>query len=254
VRKWHDASSDHVREFWVTELTITTWNIHSLIGRDARFDLDRIAAVIRETSPDVVALQELGDFRGRIPRGSIERLADALGLPLAFGAAIERDGRRYGNGVLTKLPIAGSWKHDLRGFLEPRNVLRADIDLGSSRLVLFSVHLGLVPFERGGQVRSFARVLDDPTLRDVPVLLGGDFNHWPLWPDRPLERLGFEDIARRLGRRRPTFPSDGPFLRLDRFYSNSLVRPVEVRVHATPLARVASDHLPLVVRVALARR
>jgi endonuclease/exonuclease/phosphatase family metal-dependent hydrolase len=122
------------------------------------------------------------------------------------------------------------------------------------RLVLFSVHLGLVPFERGGQVKSFARVLDDPTLRDVPVLLGGDFNHWPPWRDRPLERLGFEDVAQRLDRRRPTFPSGGPFLRLDRFYANSLVRPLEVRVHATPLSRMASDHLPLVVRVALAGR
>lgn len=234
----------------MSELTITTWNVHSLIGADGRCDVARVADGIRETSPDVVALQEFGDLRGE--RGAADRLADELQLSVVFGTTMERDGRRYGNAILTRLPIAGSWKYDLtRPPMEPRNVLRADLAVGTARLIFFSVHLGLVPFERGSQVKGLGRVLEDPAFRDAPVLLGGDFNHWPFWRDHPIERRGFVDVARKLERRRPTFPSDGPVLRLDRFYANASVRPLEVRVHDTPLARVASDHLPLVARIAV---
>jgi endonuclease/exonuclease/phosphatase family metal-dependent hydrolase len=37
-------------------IRLMTWNIHGGVGPDRRFDLDRIAAVIRRHAPDILAL------------------------------------------------------------------------------------------------------------------------------------------------------------------------------------------------------
>lgn len=112
------------------------------------------------------------------------------------------------------------------------------------------MHLGLVPFERGAQVKALGKhVL--PGL-EGPVVLCGDFNHW--WPRRDvaIEARGFADVAATLDAREKSFPSGGPFLRLDRVYVNALVRPLEVHVHRSALSERASDHLPLVCRFEVA--
>lgn len=38
-------------------LRVMTWNIHACVGTDSRYDPGRIADVIREQQPDVVALR-----------------------------------------------------------------------------------------------------------------------------------------------------------------------------------------------------
>ena len=43
----------------MTHLTVVSYNIHRGVGLDRRHDLDRIADVIAEVSPDVVGLQEV---------------------------------------------------------------------------------------------------------------------------------------------------------------------------------------------------
>ncbi|HZH03774.1 MAG TPA: endonuclease/exonuclease/phosphatase family protein, partial [Myxococcaceae bacterium] len=136
------------------ELTLVTYNIHSGIGGDGRFDLDRVVEVIEEARPDLVALQEVGDSRGVTPREDHpEYLAQRLGLQMAFGPNVVRGGRRYGNAVLSRMPILASHNYDLsvRG-REARGALRCDIDLGTRKpLHLFCVHLGLSGSERRAQ-------------------------------------------------------------------------------------------------------
>ena len=48
----------------------------------------------------------------------------------------------------------------------------------------------------------------------------------------------------------PSFPAAGPMLALDRIYARG-ARIVEIDVHASPAARRASDHLPIVAQVEL---
>jgi endonuclease/exonuclease/phosphatase family metal-dependent hydrolase len=79
-----------------------------------------------------------------------------------------------------------------------------------------------------------------------PTLLMGDLNEWYLW-GRPLRWLHahFNEIPATP----PTFPARRPLFALDRIWvapSGSLRR---LFGHATPLARVASDHLPLIAEV-----
>ncbi|MBI3722383.1 endonuclease/exonuclease/phosphatase family protein [bacterium] len=234
-------------------VTLVTYNVHSLVGTDGRYDPGRIAAVLRETGADIVCLQELGDFRGRVPGDAPEQLARELSMPMLFGTTIERDGRRYGNAILTRFPIVGRRKYDLSaGPLEPRKALRADLELAEGvRLGLVCVHLGLVPVERGAQVAA----LGDTVLPELdgPVVLCGDFNHWYFARDGAIARRELFDVARKLDREESTFPAGRAFFRLDRAYANRLVCPLEIRVHRSALSAQASDHLPVVFRFEVVR-
>jgi endonuclease/exonuclease/phosphatase family metal-dependent hydrolase len=83
-------------------------------------------------------------------------------------------------------------------------------------------------------------------------VLVGDFNAWssrsavPRWIRRQLT-----DAAVAARTTRATFPSVFPLVRLDRAYVGPAVRVLGCLVHDTSLARLASDHLPLVVELEL---
>jgi len=46
-----------------------------------------------------------------------------------------------------------------------------------------------------------------------------------------------------------TFPARWPLFSLDRIWISPRRRLLQVQVHASPLARIASDHLPLVAHI-----
>jgi endonuclease/exonuclease/phosphatase family metal-dependent hydrolase len=48
----------------------------------------------------------------------------------------------------------------------------------------------------------------------------------------------------------PSFPARLPLGRLDRVFAHHALKVAHAAVHATPLARTASDHLPVWVRLA----
>jgi endonuclease/exonuclease/phosphatase family metal-dependent hydrolase len=234
------------------ELTLVSYNIHSGIGTDGRFDLHRVGEVLRELNADIIALQEVGDYRGVTAReDQPEHLADLLGLHMAFGPNVVRNGRRYGNAILSRLPILKSKNYDLSvPRREARGALRCDLDLGAGRqLHVFCLHLGLSMRERR---RQEALLLSADILRDAvrndPVVVCGDFNYWGPGAVPGLVRKAIHDVALELGSRGRTYHSHFPMLRLDRIYVDSGVRPLSLHAHRTELATVASDHLPLVMR------
>ena len=71
---------------------VMTWNIHGALGRNRRFDLAKIIALIKRHDPDVIALQEV-DVRTR--RGGFVdeplELATALGMHYVYAASIKWD-------------------------------------------------------------------------------------------------------------------------------------------------------------------
>jgi endonuclease/exonuclease/phosphatase family metal-dependent hydrolase len=78
------------------------------------------------------------------------------------------------------------------------------------------------------------------------MLLMGDLNEWYLW-GRPLRWL--HSHFREMPEAPRTFPARRPMFALDRIWvapAGSLRRLVR---HASPLARIASDHLPLTAEV-----
>ena len=48
-----------------------------------------------------------------------------------------------------------------------------------------------------------------------------------------------------------TFPTKFPMLGVDHIFVNGALQPLSVTVHRSPLARVASDHFPLVAEFVL---
>jgi len=116
--------------------------------------------------------------------------------------------------------------------------------VGEGRMLkVVATHLGLRPAERREQVE---RLLELFTWHEQErAVLMGDVNEWFLW-GRPLKHLHrYFDRTRAVA----TFPSGRPVLALDRLWTHpgSILRGLEA--HATPLARVASDHLPLVASI-----
>jgi endonuclease/exonuclease/phosphatase family metal-dependent hydrolase len=84
-----------------------------------------------------------------------------------------------------------------------------------------------------------------------PTILMGDLNEWRLG-----DRSALNTLASVFGLPAavPSFPSRLPVLALDRIMANRPGLIETVQAHDTPLARLASDHLPIktVVKVGLA--
>ena len=223
-------------------LKIVSYNVHRAIGRDRRFSPQRILDVLREIDGDVVALQEVE----ACDSGSdmLAWLAEQTGMHAVAGTTLVRHDGHYGNGLLTRWPIRSSTLCDLswRG-REPRGAIAADLDVNGEPLRIVATHLGLRPAERRDQVTRLIKLFTD-VPQDKAVLIG-DLNEWFLW-GRPLRRL------HRYFKHTPhvaTFPSGWPCLALDRIWTHPRSLLKRLAVHRTPLARVASDHLPLVATV-----
>lgn len=226
-------------------LTVATWNIHGAVGCDRRFVPERIGQVLCEIDADVVALQEV-PLGGREGADLLAALRDACPGELVEGPTVATAARRYGNAVLSRHPMVAARSVDLSfGAREPRGALDADLICHGHPLRVVATHLGLSLAERRHQIARLLEVFDTDAM---PVILLGDINEWFAW-GRSLRWLvsHFQAVPAP-----PTFPSRWPVLALDRIWIRPRQRLLHVHVHASPLARVASDHLPLVARIGVA--
>jgi endonuclease/exonuclease/phosphatase family metal-dependent hydrolase len=229
-------------------LRVATYNIHTCVGVDGRRDPARIAAVLREIDPDIACLQEVDASRRRDPAADQwAYLGEATGLTVVAGRAMSERCGRFGNAILTRFPVLSARTIDLSvGDYEPRAAIDADLLVGERVLRVLATHFGLRLAERRWQVDRLMAALGEAPAANRPaahaVLLMGDLNEWRGRRGclRALDpRLGPGALPR-------TFPSWLPVLPLDRIYAAGPAVLREVQVYRSPLARLASDHLPLV--------
>lgn len=221
-------------------LRIASYNVHGCVGSDGGRDPGRVAEVILETGCDTIGLQEVHHA---------EMLAARTGFNLIEGAPHMWHDRHVGNALLTRRPVLDVRHHEY-GWegCEPRSALDVELDVDGDPVRVIVTHLGLKPVERRYQVGKILDLCRHSPL-DRRVLVLGDINEWlPL--GRPLRwmhaLLGHSPSER-------SFPSRWPIFALDRVW----VRPRDALLvfgaHRSPLARLASDHLPVKAIVAAHR-
>jgi endonuclease/exonuclease/phosphatase family metal-dependent hydrolase len=235
---------------------ILTYNVRHCLGIDGRLCFERIADVIASCEPDIVALQELDAHRAR--SGGVDQawaIADELRMEAHFFPAIREKDEAYGDAILTAHPCtlvkAGllptlRW----RPFMEPRGALWVTVQVGGAEIQVFNTHLGLLEALRLRQVGGLLGPdwIAHSDCRE-PVILAGDFNAIPgsRTYKRLAARLRDAETWRGTPRRQPTYPSRAPLLRLDHVFVSRSIEVLKAQVVRTPLARIASDHLPLLV-------
>jgi endonuclease/exonuclease/phosphatase family metal-dependent hydrolase len=226
-------------------LRVMTYNMHSGRGTDDRYDVGRIARVIRSYGPDLVALQEVDV--GRMRSGAIDQAAELgarLGLHVSFAPAIECGGERYGFATLSKTPASSARKIFLPGHTqlraEPRCALVTRHTWNGLELELINTHLSTLFREHPGQVAAIA----DASATDA-LVIAGDFNMTPMSPAYRLLRRGLRS-ATWMAR---TWPSYAPFAPIDHILFGGQLRLVHGSAWRGGPARHASDHLPVVAEL-----
>lgn len=219
-------------------IELVSYNVHGCVGWDGRADPGRVAAVLAEVGGDVVALQEVPPLE----RGGelfLNRVSAATGLKAIAGAELIGHFAHYGNALLTRFALKrmSTLNLGVKG-REPRGAINVELECTPVRINVIATHLGLSPAERRTQIQ---RILPIVTQQECPVVLLGDLNEWFTW-GRPLRWL-HAHFGRPPAPR--SFPSVCPTFRLDRIWVSRPSIITSVRAHSTPLARKASDHLPV---------
>lgn len=231
---------------------VLTFNILHGATTKGDFDLDVIAKVIKDTAPDLVALQEV-DFLTNRARGY--DLATELGwrtkmAPL-FGRAMPYDGGEYGEGVLSKYSFIRTRNLALPHSPgnEPRAALEVTTVLPSGDTIAFvGTHLDHLRDETDRVAQ--ARAINEAFAGNrYPTILAGDLNAVP--GSTPIDILEIQWMGA-YDKQAPasTFPSDDPRRKIDyiMFRPADQWRVVETRV--IPDA-IASDHCAYLVTLEL---
>jgi endonuclease/exonuclease/phosphatase family metal-dependent hydrolase len=237
-------------------MRLFTYNIHKGIGgRDRRYRIDRIVAVIEAQNPDIICLQEVarGSRRSRLddqPRLLTSYFHTAGNL---FQTNVRYTYGGYGNLLLSRWPIKSSHQVSLQmRRKKARGAQIAVIQTPEGPIHLAHWHLGLGEKERHWQVDHLLGHRLFRESEDLPTLLVGDTNDWRnTLAQATLGRCGFVQATHPISRFR-SFPAWLPVGSLDKVFRRGPVAIRAARIVRTKLAKKASDHLPLVIDFHLA--
>ncbi|MDF1858835.1 MAG: endonuclease/exonuclease/phosphatase family protein [Verrucomicrobiales bacterium] len=230
-------------------LRILCYNIHYGQGNDGVYELERLAEVIRESKPDIVALQEVDvvvERSGKVHQA--RKLGELTGMAVRYGPTQHYQGGLYGNAVLTNLPILDVLIHPLpyteatpEKTTYPRAAIAVTVKGPEGNPVRFiSTHFQHnVEEDRIEQAKAINQLFAGD---EIPSILAGDMNAVPgSEPINLLEKkwihAGKEPFA-------PTAPSKDPRSRIDYIFYRpaSSFEVISEKVIDEPMA---SDHCPV---------
>lgn len=158
-----------------TAIRVMTYNIHAGYGLDEALDLQRLADVMAYSGAQIIGLNEVDQATRR--SGYVDqatKLANLLGMHVAYGPNIYYQGGQYGNAILSRFPIVSVENISLPGTNgEKRGVLHAQIDCDGVLIHYLVTHLGLTAEENTLQLRYINKLVGELS---GPVVLVGDFN------------------------------------------------------------------------------
>jgi endonuclease/exonuclease/phosphatase family metal-dependent hydrolase len=236
-------------------MRLLSYNIHKGIGgQDRRYRLERIIEVIEAENPDLICLQEV--TRGVRRQGFDDQprlLARQFHNEMLFQQNVELRTGGYGNLILSRWPLETRHQISLRlGVKKPRGAQIVIVKSPEGPLHLVNFHLGLAERERHWQVGHLMAHRLFLEADGLPSLIAGDYNDWRNTLCRGcLKEHGFEQATAPPSRYR-SFPAYWPLGSLDKAFYRGGIEVKHVRISVSPMARRASDHLPLVVDFHLA--
>ncbi len=249
-------------------IRVMSYNVHRCIGTDGADSAARVADVVAEASPDVVALQELDEPPTNAAaeagaeaeaRHHAREIAEPLGMSVLFCRTFARAIGHYGHALLSRHPMTlkRSETFERRGSAtsEPRGAIWATVQFPTTVLNVVSTHLGL---SRGDRAHQSRILLGTNWLGNAnftsPGILCGDLN-------AVAHAMTYRRFAKTLRdaqrvapghKARATFPSRFPLLRVDHVFVSEGIRVAAVTIPSSRMARRASDHLPLIVDLEIA--
>ena len=247
------------------KLRIITYNIHRAIGLDRRYQPERIVKILADHDADIVLLQEVDEGA---PRSKGHDMAQEIAAELGYsyyaaGHNVSLRKGRYGNATLSRYPITRERNIDLTVGNHKRRGCQhtaIEIDTGGQsriRLDVFNLHLGLSPLERQRQAGMLMRSKEFTDIdQDAACIIGGDFNDWlsrlrALFVEGMSLRCATDTETRLRTRPIKTYPSFAPRGGLDRIYYRGNLRAISAMACRHQVARVASDHLPVIAEFEL---
>ncbi len=163
-------------------LRVLTYNIHHGEGTDKVFDYPRLAKLINDLAPDLVALQEVDVGTERVLGVDQAALLGKLcKMHHAFGQAMPYQGGRYGDAILSRFPIESVAVHPLpyQFEQEPRTAVEVRVTPeGIGPITFVSTHLCHQKVENRVQQTQRIKSLF-PKQGGNPTILAGDFNARP---------------------------------------------------------------------------
>lgn len=234
-----------------------TYNIHSCVNMDGKVRPERIAGVIAELSPDLVALQEVdADMPRTHNQNQAKILGSALGMDYRFFPVVTNGYQKYGLAMLSRFPFQNvrvDWLPalfpKLKFNLQKRGVMWAILETSSGPVHFFNTHLSLIKLERRKQLKALlGKDWLTAVPKDEPLIFCGDLNAVALSPvyrrlSRDLTDAQKNSVHSK--RPQPTFPSRNPLFRIDHIFISRHFRSLNTVVPINANSRLASDHLPL---------
>jgi endonuclease/exonuclease/phosphatase family metal-dependent hydrolase len=237
-----------------SSLRLMSYNIK--YGAVSGLDLGKIAAVIKESNPDVIGLQEVDEGTRRSGgKRETDELSTLTGMRYRyFGANFDFDGGKYGLAILSKYPLTNTRviRLDNRtkredGY-EPRIAVAADVTAKGETISFVTVHASLHASERDDNGRAILSALGVKASR---AIVCGDFNETPskdigdLLSDAGMVDAFNEKHRFQLGF---TSPANFPIKRIDFIYRG---KSFGKTAHAWVPNTKASDHRPVAAVIPL---
>jgi endonuclease/exonuclease/phosphatase family metal-dependent hydrolase len=224
---------------------VVQFNVRGALGPDGQLDPDAVARAIASSDPDVVILQEVARGWPIFGAGDVlARIQQRLDMPYRFEPAA--DGQ-FGNAILSRLPmepVSAGTLPEVPG-KQARSYLAVHLDVGGDEpLLVIGTHL---ESDDVAQIEAILDVLGDA----APAIVAGDLN---MQPDdvenvRRFTDAGLVDAEGATGDPCRTTSAE-PTSACDRVSWVFVTSDVEILGFRIGTV-VASDHLPVHVRIAV---
>ena len=227
-------------------LKLMSYNIKNANGMDNVCNFQRIANVINNTSPDVVAIQEADSMTNRSGQKYVlGEIAERTQMHGYFAPAIDYDGGKYGIGLLTKQVPLRLQTLPLPGREEARTLILAEF----ADYIYCCTHMSLTEEDR---MKSLELVKAFTSSSTKPLFLAGDMN---AEPESGFIKKLQKDFQILSNPKQHTFPAPDPKETID--YIATLKQNakgfavISAKVINEPMA---SDHRPILVELRTAEK